>query len=307
MRGAALEIPERSKHATSKTVENAKRLEGVLRGREDGFIRPSRRAAAIIRPRGQGVSVMSNTRLDDVSQSIVAIRFFNNDLNWRFQPNGVASVQSRLMPRVRPGDFHRNSRPRCEVRSSAVARLSGPSGLPEQESPTVRSLDSQLWNSKWKARCAAVRVEVRWIQPALECRLSFRPFRVEHREPSCIAIASLDDHMLTKDSLEREAQPQSRCTRRRIQRVALPFITPVSQIFKNMPSHQVHRFSRSNRPLQTGRIEDAANLDHPMRRLDTQVGGLPNRISGRLVENGKEQRIFRSRLAADIGIECRSR
>ncbi len=43
-----------------------------------------------------------------------------------------------------------------------------------------------------------------------------RPFRVEHRKPGRIAIASFDNHVLSKDSLKGKTQPQSRPARRRI-------------------------------------------------------------------------------------------
>jgi hypothetical protein len=38
MEGAALEIPEKSKHATSKAVQNSEAVEGVLAGRGSDFI-----------------------------------------------------------------------------------------------------------------------------------------------------------------------------------------------------------------------------------------------------------------------------
>src|SRR5579863_10435055 len=134
----------------------------------------------------------------------------------------------------------------------------------------------------------SIRVEIRWSQPALECRFSLRPFRIKHREPRRVTIASFDNHVLTKNSLEREAQTQGRAARRLIQRVALPFIATVSQVFKNMASHQIHRLGRSDGPLQTRRIEDASNLDHAMRGLHTHVRSVPNCIARGLVDDGKE-------------------
>ena len=117
----------------------------------------------------------------------------------------------------------------------------------------------------------SIRVEIRRIQPALECRFSFRPFRVEHGEPRRVTISAFNDHVLAKDSLECEAQTQCCAARRRIERVTFPFVAAVSEIFENVPSHQIHRLGRAHGPLQTRGKKDAANLNHSMRRLDAHI------------------------------------
>jgi len=65
-----------------------------------------------------------------------------------------------------------------------------------------------------------------------------------------------------------------------------------------MPGHQIHGLGRSNRSLQTRRKQDADNLDYSMRGFDSHIRSVTNRISGRLVEEGKQQRIVRTRFVS---------
>src|SRR5580658_3870533 len=61
-------------------------------------------------------------------------------------------------------------------------------------------------------------------QPAFEVCLSLRPFAVDDGEPSGVAIAALCDHVLAKDALENKAIARGGAARRRIERVAFPFV-----------------------------------------------------------------------------------
>src|SRR5262245_7383534 len=115
-----------------------------------------------------------------------------------------------------------------------------------------------------------LRVEGRGVEPPLERGLQRRPLTIDGRVPRRIAIAALVDERLTEYALERQSEPLSRGPRRRIQRIALPFVPPVAE-GKGMLHHQEHRFAGGGRALQERREVDVADLDRPCRRRNPKV------------------------------------
>ena len=111
------------------------------------------------------------------------------------------------------------------------------------------------------ARCHAVqfaqahlllarRVEILRRQPALEGGLARRPFAVEHRVIGGVAVPALGDQLLAQDALEDEAIAQSRAPRRRVQRIAFPFVAPVAQRLERVAREQILRLGAERRTLQ---------------------------------------------------------
>src|SRR5713101_2771415 len=87
---------------------------------------------------------------------------------------------------------------------------------------------------------AAVRIEIGNIQPAFESGLAFGPLGIEHRIPGGVTAATLDDHVLAEDPLESEPEPQRCSSRGGVQRIALPFVPAVPQLFEDVARHQIH-------------------------------------------------------------------
>src|ERR1041385_2892729 len=73
-------------------------------------------------------------------------------------------------------------------------------------------------------------VEVLRAEPRLEDVGNGRPLAIEHREPRRVAIAAFHDRGLPEHAFEREAEALRRRARRGIQRVALPFVSPIPQL-----------------------------------------------------------------------------
>src|SRR5689334_17214357 len=83
-------------------------------------------------------------------------------------------------------------------------------------------------------------VEIGGIEPAPEGPIELGPFLVDHGVPGGVAAAALVDARLAEEAFVGEAEALRRGTRRRIQRVALPFVAPVAQL-ESALHHQVHR------------------------------------------------------------------
>src|SRR3954469_2087527 len=86
----------------------------------------------------------------------------------------------------------------------------------------------------------AVLVEVRRIEPPLKGVVDGRPFAVDHRVPRGVTVATLVDARLPENAFVREAKALRGAARRRVQRVALPFVAPVAEV-EGALHHQVHR------------------------------------------------------------------
>src|SRR5208337_1387311 len=129
----------------------------------------------------------------------------------------------------------RARRSRHEIEVSAKS-----SGSPRRFAPRddERGHSLRTSRSRHEARQAlllpSLAIEVVAPEPALEGRLASRPFAVEHREPGGVAVAALDDHVLAENTLEGEAQALRRAPRRRVERVALPFVTAIAERIENI-------------------------------------------------------------------------
>ena len=136
------------------------------------------------------------------------------------------------------------------------------------------------------------RVEVGRVEPGLERAFRCRPFPVDDRVPGRVAVAALVDGGLAEDALEAEAQPLRRRARGRVEGVAFPLVAPVAELVEHPPHHQVHGLGGRRRALQERRVRDVADLDHADPGLDPQVRGNADRLAGRLIDDGVEQRIL---------------
>src|SRR5207237_8303175 len=84
-------------------------------------------------------------------------------------------------------------------------------------------------------------VEIFRLKPTLERRLRTRPFGIEHCKPRRIAVFTLDDHVLAKNSFEGKTEPQRRAARNCIQRIALPFVPAVAERFECVAREEILR------------------------------------------------------------------
>src|SRR5438067_4383000 len=146
---------------------------------------------------------------------------------------------------------------------------------PSTKCPTRRaaaSADRSLARCPGQARQAhalvALGVEIAGIEPPLEGGFDRRPLAVDNRKPGGVAIAALDDVRLPEQPLKAKAVPRGGGARRRVERIALPFIAPVAELVENPPHHQVHRLRCGGRSLQCRRIGDGADLDAARRGVD---------------------------------------
>ena len=146
-------------------------------------------------------------------------------------------------------------------------------------------------------------VEIVGREPALVSGLARRPLAVEHGEPGGVAVAALDDHVLAEDALEREAEALGRALRGRVEVVALPLVAAIAEIVEDIAREEILRFGRAGRALQRGRVEDIADLDDAVWRVDAQKGLIADRGPGGAVEDREEQRVRRLRLGGDAGLE----
>ena len=71
-----------------------------------------------------------------------------------------------------------------------------------------------------------------------------------------------------------QAQPFGGGPRPIVERIAFPFVTAIAQFVENAPHEEIHGFRCSPRSFQNGRIMDVPDLDHAVRGVDPQVGGL---------------------------------
>src|SRR5580693_3088585 len=95
----------------------------------------------------------------------------------------------------------------------------------------------------------ALLIEIIRRKPALVGRLARRPLAVEHRKPSRVAIAALDDHVLPENSFESEAEALRGATRRRVEGVALPLVAAIAERLEDVTREQILRLGRAGRPL----------------------------------------------------------
>ena len=102
-----------------------------------------------------------------------------------------------------------------------------------------------------RSLCARIRAELRLLppipieilrrEPALERGLARGPLAVEHGEIGGVAVAALGDHVLAQDAFEHEAVAQRRAARRRVERVAFPFVAAVAERLEHVARQQILR------------------------------------------------------------------
>src|ERR1700760_5141796 len=68
------------------------------------------------------------------------------------------------------------------------------------------------------------------------------PLIIRDGEPCGIAATLLVDDGVEKDAFEAEAEAQSRASRGRVERVALPLIAAISEFIEGVAHHQVLEF-----------------------------------------------------------------
>src|ERR1700674_2984448 len=96
--------------------------------------------------------------------------------------------------------------------------------------------------------CAAGEVFRR--QPALEICFALRPFAVEHREPSIVAVSAFRDQVLAERPLIDEAITKRRSAGRRIERVAIPLVAAIAERFEGVSRQQILRLGAKRRALE---------------------------------------------------------
>src|SRR5262249_10729964 len=183
--------------------------------------------------------------------------------------------------------------------------------LPVRSETAPRACSPGVFDALWRrpiqlaqARpLPSLSVEIFRRQPALESGLALGPFGVEHRVIGGVAGPAFDDHMLAQDALEHEAVPQRRSPRRRVERVALPLISPVAKRLERVAAKQILHLGSERRALQGRRIEYIADLDdahggtdfHQRRDADSITGSIDDRVGIGIVELHAAGEPFRER------------
>src|SRR6201993_2161494 len=116
------------------------------------------------------------------------------------------------------------------------------------------------------------------------------PLIIRDGEPCGIAAALLVDDGVEKDAFEAEAEAQSRTSRGRVERVALPLIAPISELIEGVAHHQILKFRGGASLLQLRRQMDVADLDGAVLRRDAQQGADAGRV-GAFIEEGEKERV----------------
>src|SRR6478736_8613445 len=104
----------------------------------------------------------------------------------------------------------------------------------------------------------AIGVKIGGRKPTLESALARGPFAVEHGVVRRIAVAALRHHGLPEDALEGKSEAFGRAARRRVQRVTLPFVSPIAENLEHVASKKKLRLGGKRRALQIRRVDDVA-------------------------------------------------
>src|SRR3954451_5328913 len=151
-------------------------------------------------------------------------------------------------------------------------------------------------------------VEVRRVEPALERLFARRPFAVEHRKPSRVAISAFDDHVLAEHALRGESEAQRRALRGLVAVVALPLEAAVAESVEDVARQEVDRLGRPARAGEARAELDVPDLDHIVRRIDPHEREPALGAAGGGVDRGEEQRIVgRGRLGETALERCPTR
>src|SRR5215475_8838182 len=85
-----------------------------------------------------------------------------------------------------------------------------------------RSIGGRRAEAREAGPLAAIAIEIRRVEPALERHLQSGPLAVDHRIPGGVAAAPLVDHRLTEQAFIAKAEPLRRGPRRCVEAVAFP-------------------------------------------------------------------------------------
>jgi len=124
----------------------------------------------------------------------------------------------------------------------------------------------------------SVRIEILRREPELEGSLALGPFAIEHGVVGRVAAPAFHDHVLAHDALEHEAITQCRSPRRRVERVALPFVAAVAKRLECMAGKQELGLGSERRTLK-----GTANRGYCRPRSRAWRGGFPSMSRCRLL------------------------
>ena len=144
-------------------------------------------------------------------------------------------------------------------------------------------------------------VEIGRVEPALEGRLERQPLAVEDREPAGIAVARFVDRRLVEHALVAEPEALRRGARRRVERIAFPFVAPIAELVKDAAHHQVHRLGRRRGALQRRGVVDAADLDDPRRGVDAHQAGDTDRTPAAALDDDVAKRVVAEAVPPGLG------
>src|SRR5258708_26547843 len=95
----------------------------------------------------------------------------------------------------------------------------------------------------------AFAVKVLGREPARKSALGRRPVADEHGKPGIIAVAALGDDVLAERPFVAEPVAERCAPRRRIERIAFPFVAPVAERLENITRQEVLSFGAQRRAL----------------------------------------------------------
>ena len=98
-------------------------------------------------------------------------------------------------------------------------------------------------------------------------------------------------HCLAEQPLVLEAEPQRRRPRRRVQRIAFPFVAPIAEFVEHAAIIRNIASVAAGVRCRSGAVVDAADLDDADGRVDAHVRRDADRLAGRVVDDRVEQRV----------------
>src|SRR4029077_17920926 len=109
------------------------------------------------------------------------------------------------------------------------------------------------------------------------------PFAVDDGEPRRVAVLALDDHVLAKQTLEREAEADCGRFRRLVAVVALPLEAAIAELVEHVARSEEECLGRNPGPRDRRTPQDVADLDHAMRGLHAHQRLAARGLAGRAI------------------------
>src|SRR3954453_14124027 len=147
-------------------------------------------------------------------------------------------------------------------------------------------------------------VEVRRVEPALERLFARRPFAVEHRKPSRVAVLAFDDHVLAEHAFRGESEAQRRALRGLVAVVALPLEATVAEVVEDVARQEIDRLGRPARAGGARAELDVPVLDRAVRRVDPHKREPALGAARGGVDRGEEQRGVGCGTHGEPALEC---